>query len=528
MPNQLTPTAEHDVIGLCEKLRKSRVKLTHAREWATDIDYEQIITECVDGCERLLRFQGDRPIQLAYLRQAQDMAEYLMSTFNYLLTKTGLMERCYRVCPVPTALSNATSFAFSRRFDEEAFYFTIADTALKLGGVLTPEQVSGMNVQWDETKASFSVDWCKLFLQNVCEAREYLFSNEYSAKAYSTILARLLARVFDAGDAEWGMMYVLANRDALQGLMDLDSGFNRADLSTGCGYMGGILRAVIQAAETEQPLVAFHEYDPTLYQGILSDQGMSICKELCHKLIARELLDLSRLPTLPMMEPKHVEHIAHQALFEDAPQPLTFEHIENFYKLYIHVGGKPTGLKSKLIRSDAFKDSKRIATGLIEAMETEKKFKTLLSRSMEKISEKAYAYQLSSLIVTLHMDKGLGGSLRNQAVVSRMCAYFDVVEGADFMWCINATKHHLSPEDMTALVVMSEYSRHPDRTQIVDRATELMATQASLDSLSTVSYEDLQALRRLPDRLIPDSLIRKVSWKSGKILEETLEKDLGL
>lgn len=524
----LTPIAEMN--RLCEQLRMSRIELDHAMKWNRKIDYAGIIAQSIETCERFMDFEGAPTTCRIYARHAQDMAEYLLENFTWLVSEGGLMARCYSICPVPTVLGKAASYMFSSRLDEHAEYFRMADTALNLGGVPPAKQMRDMDSSWYEKVEMPRLDWCKLLLNNLCQAEPYLFSHEHEKNAYSRIISLMLAKVFDEGDLQWGVDYIFSNQQALSTLMEFVDGMFHLDPRADVGYAQGVFLAVIRAASTENALAALHQHDPDLYDQVMTAEGRSIPQELANKVISRDHLDLTNLPALPLFGQREIKYFAERAVFNDQVQPLSFKNFELLEKLFTAAGGKPGSLKAHLNRSDRQPNVMEAGQAFLASMSSEASFSATLADGLEQMGSRHRAYEgsLSNVVAMLYLDKKAQAIFSDSSVMARLSAYFLIVEGEDFLGCISQEKTHLSAADFHGLALLAKHSGHPDRVKILNRCTQLMSAPESLTELAKISFEDFGQLRNYADRFIPQDQVRKISWHSGKIMEEALENDLGL
>jgi len=523
----LNPAAE--MSRLCEQLRMSRIELGHAREWNREIDYAGIIAQNIETCEQLMDFDGAPATRRIYARHAQDMAEYLLGNFTWIVSETGLMARCYAICPVPTALGNAASYMFSARLDEHAEYIRMADTALKLGGVPPVKQMRDMGSIYHDHVNMPRVSWCKLLLNNLCQAEPYLFSHEHEKNAYSRIISLMLAKVFDEGDLQWGVNYIFANQQTLPTLMEFVDGMPHLDPREDVGYAQGVFHAVIRAASTENALVALHQHDRDLYDQVMTAEGRSIPQELANKVISRDHLDLTNLPALPLFGEREIKYFAERAVFTEQVQPLSFKNFELFEKMFTATGGKRGSLKAHLNRSARQPNAMAAGQAFLASMNSETSFSATLADGLEQMGRRrTHEGSLSNVVATLYLDKKAQAIFGDAAVMARLSAYFLIVEGEDFLACINQEKTHLSAADFHGLALLAKHSGHPDKTKILNHCTQLMSAPASLTELAKISFEDYGQLRNYGERFIPKDQVRKIAWHSGKILEDALEDDLGL
>jgi hypothetical protein len=161
-------------------------------------------------------------------------------------------------------------------------------------------------------------------------------------------------------------------------------------------------------------------------------------------------------------------------------------------------------------------------------MMSEQTFSSTTEHALELAAENEYNPLLPSLVATLHIDKKVGSLITDENTLSRLCAYFWVVEGQDFMACINLKKSHMTTSDFHAIGLMAIHLKLCERSAILERSAPLMVMAESRNALAKISYEDFKILREFYVQLIPDELVRNVSWRTEKILEEVLQEDLGL
>lgn len=530
MHDSIRPTSATEMNRLCEQLRMSRIELGHAREWNREIDYAGIITQSLEACEQLMGFEGVPATCRIYVRHAQDMAEYLLANFTWIVSETGLMARCYAICPVPTALGNAASYMFSARLDEHEEYFRMADAALKLGGVPSVKQMRDMGSIYYDYVNMPQVGWCKLLLNNLCQAEPYLFCHEHEKNAYSRMISLMLAKVFDEGHLQWGVDYIFANLQTLSTLMEFADGMPHLDPRADVGYAQGVFLAVIRAASTENALVALHQHNPDLYDQVMTAEGRSIAQELANKIISRDHLDLTNLPALPLFGQREIKYFAERAVFNDQVQPLSFKNFELLEKLFTAAGGKPGSLKAHLNRSARQPNVLETGQAFLGSMSSEASFSATLADGLEQMGSRHRAYEgsLSNVVAMLYLDKKAQAIFSDSSVMARLSAYFLIVEGEDFLGCISQEKTHLSAADFHGLALLAKHSGHPDRVKILNRCTQLMSAPESMTELAKISFEDFGQLRNYADRFIPQDQVRQISWESGKILEDALENDLGL
>jgi hypothetical protein len=516
--------------AICEKLRLDRNKLTHWVKWSTEFDYKTVLFQAAEDCEALLSFDGDRASQLVYIKHAQDMAAYLMISLSWTIGKLGLLERFYRICPVPTMLSDSISVLFGGPDREREEHSVVsAHTALALGGVPSVdwmEQLGGNTLDSKGLEYLPSPEQCQLLLENMALADGYFFHDEFSYSRVGMVMNRLLGKVMEEGDGAWAIGYLERHKEMLHKLFCSMSNLSqRADEDLRVVYEQ--FQMLLNGAYSEKPLVALYENKPDLYHKLV--QSPQIKQFVFYHVASCTEFDLRQLPANSVLNKQETQQACLNALFSQNDR-LSFKVIENLEGAYVHAGGEIKTFRSAIVRSADFRNQKQAALAVFEGvadndcLDATLKARWTLSRDQREAQESL----LPAVIAVLNYDKKSTERLKDLAFINRLSAFFLACEGVDILPLLDLERKGLSLQELRGVkhrIVENNGSVGEVMKHYLKPLLELTSTQRALAHLS---FDEFKYLTRCASHVFTPELMRSISWHDISISEEMLSTDLGM
>jgi hypothetical protein len=516
--------------AICEKLRLGRTQLTHWLKWNTEFDHKAVLFEAAQDCEALLNFEGDRASQLAYIKHAQDMAAFLLINLSWPLGKLGLLERFYRVCPVPTMLSDSISVLFGGpNREREEHQVTAAYTALALGGVLSVdwmEQLGGNTLDSKGLEYMPTPEQCQLLLENMAQADGYFFHDEFSYSRVGMVMNRLLGKVMEEGDGAWAIGYLERHKDMLHKLFSSMSNISqRVDEDLRVIYEQ--FQMLLNGAYSEKPLVALYESQPELYHKLV--QSPQIKQHVFYHVASCSEFDLRQLPANSVLNKQETLQASLNALFSQNGG-LSFNVIEGLEGAYVHAGGEIKTFRSVIARRPEFRDQKLAAQAVFEGvadnecLEATLKARWTLSRDQREAQESL----LPAVIAVMNYDKNSAGRLKDPAFINRLSAFFLACEGVDILPLLDLERKGLTLQELRGVKHRIVENNGSVDEMMRTYLKPLLKSTSTQRALAHLTFDEFKYLTRCASHVFTPELMRSISWHDISISEEMLSTDLGM
>lgn len=522
--------------AICEKLRLGRTQLTHWVKWNTAFDYKAVLFQAAEDCEALLNFKGDRASELAYTKHAQDMAAFLMISLSWPLGRLGLLERFYRICPVPTMLSDSISVLFGGPHRErEDHSVAAAQTALALGGVPSIDWMEMVGTNTFDNKGLEYLptpEQCQKLLENMALADGYFFHDEHTYSRLGMLMNRLLGKVMEKGDGAWAIDYLERHNNMLHKLFSGMSNISqRTDEDLRVVYEQ--FQMLLNGSYSEKPLVALHKSSPHLYHKLV--QSPQIKQLVFYHLASCTEFDLRQLPANSVLNKQETLQACLNALSSQNTLfrhngKLTFRVIENLEGAYVHAGGEIKTLRSTIVRSVDFRNQKQVALAVFEGVADNDGLMSILqARSMQSRDQReAQESLLPAVIAVLNYDKKSTGLLKDPAFVNRLSAFFLACEGEDILPLLDLERKGLSLLELRGIKHRIGQNNGNVGEMLGHYLKPLLEVTSTQRALAHLTFDEFKYLTRCASHVFTPELMRSISWHDVSISEEMLSTDLGI